>query len=246
MNTQDSQLLREVVKELAALKQNHSAFESSADGKYANVHALDVSWLVLSGTSFHVYICVLVYVHVRVCVCPCVCVPCTLHDVDPGACLLWILTDVLRCPVPFAGSIVFFMQAGFSMLEVGAVRSKNHINILYKNIMDGAVAAIGFWMVGYMFAYGKTAGGFVGIEGFSFPCLSSPLHRPPEILSEHSFKMHSFFGPIFDKLSRHRWPFFLPVHSEQCERRRFCGLRILVLPVDVCRCCLHHCVGKCC
>ena len=37
------------------------------------------------------------------------------------------------------------MQAGFSMLETGTVREKNQINILYKNILDGAVAAFGFW-----------------------------------------------------------------------------------------------------
>lgn len=64
-----------------------------------------------------------------------------------------------------SGSIVFFMQAGFSMLEVGAIRSKNTINILYKNILDAAVAALGFWFIGYMFAYGSSAGGFIGIDG---------------------------------------------------------------------------------
>ena len=33
------------------------------------------------------------------------------------------------------------------MLEVGAVRAKNGINILYKNILDASVAALGFWYV---------------------------------------------------------------------------------------------------
>jgi ammonium transporter, Amt family len=57
------------------------------------------------------------------------------------------------------------MQAGFSMLESGAVRSKNNINILFKNIIDACVAAFAWWFLGYMFAFGGTAGGFIGIQG---------------------------------------------------------------------------------
>ena len=70
------------------------------------------------------------------------------------------------------GAIVFFMQAGFSMLETGTVRSKNQINILYKNILDGSVAAVGFWFMGYMFALGNTAGGFIGIQSDLIFCQS--------------------------------------------------------------------------
>lgn len=48
-----------------------------------------------------------------------------------------------------AGSLVFFMQAGFAMLTGGFVRAKNTANILMKNIIDACTGGILFWAVGY-------------------------------------------------------------------------------------------------
>jgi Amt family ammonium transporter len=66
--------------------------------------------------------------------------------------------------------LVFFMQAGFAMVEAGFVRSKNTINILMKNILDGAIGSVAFWAVGWAFAYGVdsegSAGGFIGTHNF--------------------------------------------------------------------------------
>ena len=47
------------------------------------------------------------------------------------------------------GALVFFMQAGFGMLEAGSVRTKNTINILLKNLLDGCIGAIVWWAWGY-------------------------------------------------------------------------------------------------
>eukprot|EP00282_Hemiselmis_andersenii_P026035 CAMPEP_0171997112 /NCGR_PEP_ID=MMETSP1041-20130122/508_1 /TAXON_ID=464988 /ORGANISM="Hemiselmis andersenii, Strain CCMP439" /LENGTH=93 /DNA_ID=CAMNT_0012650355 /DNA_START=144 /DNA_END=421 /DNA_ORIENTATION=- len=61
--------------------------------------------------------------------------------------------------VVLCGALVFFMQAGFGMLEAGAVSRKNVINILFKNMLHGSCAAMAFWLLGYGFAFGDTAGG---------------------------------------------------------------------------------------
>uniref|UniRef100_A0AC35U7H8 Ammonium transporter n=1 Tax=Rhabditophanes sp. KR3021 TaxID=114890 RepID=A0AC35U7H8_9BILA len=58
--------------------------------------------------------------------------------------------------------IIFLMQCGFAFLEAGAVRSKNTTNILIKNLLDSCLAVIGYYAVGWAFAYGP------GTEGSTF------------------------------------------------------------------------------
>lgn len=54
----------------------------------------------------------------------------------------------------FASSSIFFMQAGFAMLCAGNVRIKNVGNTMLKNLLDACGAAIGFFTVGFAFAFG--------------------------------------------------------------------------------------------
>lgn len=64
-------------------------------------------------------------------------------------------------------ALVFFMQAGFAFVEAGFTRSKNTVNILYKNLMDFAIGALIFWAIGFSFMFGKDmAGGFIGTPAF--------------------------------------------------------------------------------
>lgn len=61
------------------------------------------------------------------------------------------------------------MQAGFAMLCAGSVRAKNVKNIMLKNLLDACGGAIGFYTVGYGFAYGgdtKVGSTFIGSSYF--------------------------------------------------------------------------------
>eukprot|EP00804_Cyclotella_cryptica_P017537 CCRYP_006704-RG/>CCRYP_006704-RG protein AED:0.05 eAED:0.05 QI:139/0.75/0.6/1/0.75/0.6/5/989/467 len=54
----------------------------------------------------------------------------------------------------YAASLVFLMQAGFAMIAAGCVRTNNIQNTLLKNLLDACGAALGFYTVGYAFAWG--------------------------------------------------------------------------------------------
>ena len=65
-----------------------------------------------------------------------------------------------------AACLVFFMQAGFAMVEAGFTRAKNAINIMMKNLMDFSVGSIAYWAVGFGLMFGATSTGFFGTTGF--------------------------------------------------------------------------------
>ncbi|MBN1648529.1 MAG: ammonium transporter [Spirochaetales bacterium] len=67
--------------------------------------------------------------------------------------------------VLLAAFLVFFMQAGFGMVEAGFIRAKNTTNILTKNFLDFCMASLGFFLVGYAFMFG-TGNDFIGGSGF--------------------------------------------------------------------------------
>ena len=70
--------------------------------------------------------------------------------------------------VAICAALVFFMQAGFAMLESGMVRSKNAINVIMKNYTDMAFGALVFWFVGYGVLFGTVtdAWGLFGTDSF--------------------------------------------------------------------------------
>ncbi|PSN15351.1 ammonium transporter [filamentous cyanobacterium CCT1] len=63
-----------------------------------------------------------------------------------------------------AGFLVFFMNAGFCMLETGFCRSKNAVNLLAKNLIVFGLSTLAFWVVGFglMFGDGNPLFGFSG------------------------------------------------------------------------------------
>lgn len=59
--------------------------------------------------------------------------------------------------------LVFWMQAGFAMVETGFTRAKNAGNIIMKNLMDFVLGSIIYWLLGFGLMFGESIGGFVGI-----------------------------------------------------------------------------------
>ncbi|MFH1479499.1 MAG: ammonium transporter [Candidatus Omnitrophota bacterium] len=80
----------------------------------------------------------------------------TLVDLRAGLDTVWVL---------LAAFLVFFMQAGFGMVEAGFIRAKNTCNILTKNFLDFCMASLGFFVFGYAIMFGA-GNSFIGLKGW--------------------------------------------------------------------------------
>ena len=80
-----------------------------------------------------------------------------IADVQTNANFVWTLV---------AAFLVFFMQAGFAMVETGLTRAKNAVNIMMKNMFDFAVGSLVFFMFGFGIMFGTNPTGWFGTDGF--------------------------------------------------------------------------------
>ncbi len=79
-----------------------------------------------------------------------------IQDVVNGTNTAWVL---------LAAFLVFFMQAGFMMLEAGFARTREVVNILQECIVDTCLCALLFWAFGFAFMFGA-GNGFIGHQYF--------------------------------------------------------------------------------
>ncbi len=95
-----------------------------------------------------------------------------------------------------AASLVFFMNAGFAMLETGLCRTSNATNVLAKNLIVFCVSALAFWLFGFGLMFGDGLGNtcptsdlspsFIGQQGFIFQIFF------PQSLSDTAFPSEGF------------------------------------------------------
>nr|WP_330377283.1 hypothetical protein [Cellulosilyticum ruminicola] len=75
-----------------------------------------------------------------------------------AASTIWVL---------LGAALVFFMQAGFAMVETGFTRSKNAGNIIMKNLMDFSIGTPLFWLTGFGLMFGGSSAFIGGLDLFS-------------------------------------------------------------------------------
>jgi Amt family ammonium transporter len=123
----------------------------------------------------------------------------TVNDVAARVDTLWVLV---------AGVLVFFMQAGFLLLEVGFSRMKNAGTVVAKVIANLSICALCYWAVGFALAFGatkmpaagQTAGWFSGNAGFFLHNLpTTPL--PAMAFSDADSSAKFFFQFAFCAVS---------------------------------------------
>ncbi|MBI1342238.1 MAG: ammonium transporter [Terrimonas sp.] len=86
----------------------------------------------------------------------------TTEAAEPAASLPQDVANILW--LCLTGFLVFFMQAGFALVESGLTRAKNAVNIMMKNLLDFCFGAVLFWAVGYAIMYSSGDSNFFGFD----------------------------------------------------------------------------------
>ena len=81
--------------------------------------------------------------------------------------ILWLLVT---------GSLVFFMNAGFAMLEAGLCQTRNSTNVLAKNLIVFCISILAFWSLGFGLMFGN-GNSWNGTTGFFFQAFDPPLEN---------------------------------------------------------------------
>lgn len=102
--------------------------------------------------------------------------PASAQDVDvkelaKSLDIVWVLA---------AAALVFFMQAGFAMVEAGLTRTKNAANIVMKNLSDFTIGTIAYWLVGFAIMFGA-GNALFGKTGFLSPANGFDLPLPTPV-----------------------------------------------------------------
>ncbi|MGK7897160.1 MAG: ammonium transporter [Xenococcus sp. (in: cyanobacteria)] len=103
-----------------------------------------------------------------------------------------------------SGALVFFMNAGFAMLEAGICQTRNAINVLAKNLIVFCVSILAFWWLGFGIMFGD-GNSILGQEGFFFQTFTTPLtnyfpagfEQIAQVNTDQSFLGIFFFQLVF-------------------------------------------------
>lgn len=112
-----------------------------------------------------------------------------------------------------ASAMVFFMQAGFCLLEAGMVRAKSVCNILMKNTMDFSVGALAFFFIGFGLMFGASSTGWFGTSLFA-------LTNRPDTIHESWIYAYFVFQVVFAGTAA------TIISGAMAERTRFLGYLI--------------------
>ena len=123
----------------------------------------------------------------------------TTEDLATAINVMWML---------IAGFLVFFMQAGFALVETGFTRAKNVAHTMMMNMMVFCIGAIGYWLVGFAFQFG-------GVN-FTFPAIggSAAWAFSPTTLGDWGGTLDSLAAP--HRPDRH--PGRQRLHAERARR----------------------------